>query len=119
MSIVVLNVFVHTLNSTCTKVFLDYSTFLFLNVCCVLLLYVFLCCSVCLFCMGHFVMVPLNKTCVHCLQHYFIENLFNLYYISTYSQYSTHACLARCLTKSYSVLMPKQSMSNVALCTSL
>jgi len=29
------------------------------------------------FCTGHFVMVPLNLTCLHCLQH-----LFNLFYLS-------------------------------------
>jgi len=29
---------------------------------------------------GHFVMVPLNLTYLHCLQHSFFEHLFNLYY---------------------------------------
>jgi len=28
---------------------------------------------------GHFVLVPLNLTCLHCLQHSFFEHLFNLY----------------------------------------
>jgi len=37
----------------------------------------FLC--VCL-CTGHFVMVPLNMTCLHCVQHSFCEHLLNLYY---------------------------------------
>ena len=32
------------------------------------------------FCTDHFVMVPLNLTYLHCLQHYFFEHLFNLYY---------------------------------------
>jgi len=33
------------------------------------------------FCTGHFVMVPLNMTYLHCLQHSLFEHLFNLYYI--------------------------------------
>ena len=32
------------------------------------------------FCTGHFVMVPLNLTYLHCLQHSAFEHLFNLYY---------------------------------------
>jgi len=32
------------------------------------------------FCTSHFVMVPLNLTCLHCFQHSFFEHLFNLYY---------------------------------------
>jgi len=28
---------------------------------------------------GHFVMVPINLTCLHCLQHFLFENLFNLH----------------------------------------
>jgi len=35
------------------------------------------CCSACT---GHFSMVPLNLTCLHCLQHSLFEHLFNLYY---------------------------------------
>jgi len=31
------------------------------------------------FCTGHFVMVPLNLTYLHCLQHSLFEHLFNLY----------------------------------------
>ena len=31
------------------------------------------------FCTGHFVMVPLNMTNLHCLQHSLFEHLFNLY----------------------------------------
>jgi len=31
------------------------------------------------FCTGHFVMVPLNMTYLHCLQHSLCEHLFNLY----------------------------------------
>jgi len=44
------------------------------------------CCkSVCvvpcvIFCTGHFVMVPLNMTHLHCLQHSLFEHLFNLYF---------------------------------------
>ena len=37
-------------------------------------------CSVC-FCTGHFVMVPINLTCPHCLQHFFFELLFHLLYL--------------------------------------
>jgi len=33
------------------------------------------------FCTGHFVMVPLNLTNLHCLQHSFFEHFFNLYYL--------------------------------------
>jgi len=36
-------------------------------------------CSVC-FCTGHFVMVPINLTCSHCLQNFFFEHLLHLYY---------------------------------------
>ena len=36
-------------------------------------------CTVC-FCTGHFVMVPINLTCPHCLQHFFFVHLFHLYY---------------------------------------
>ena len=32
------------------------------------------------FCTGHFVMVPLNMTYLHCLQHSLFEPLFNLYW---------------------------------------
>jgi len=35
--------------------------------------------SIC-FCTGYFIMVPLNLTCLHCLQHVFFEHLFNLYW---------------------------------------
>jgi len=48
-------------------------------------------CSVCFcavlcvgFCTVHFVMAPLNLTCLHCLQHSFFEHYFNLYYITIY-----------------------------------
>jgi len=52
-----------------------------LNVCYVLLLCV-LCVVLCVrFCTGHIVMVPLNFNCLHCLQHFFFEHLFDLYYI--------------------------------------
>ena len=38
------------------------------------------------FCMGHFVLVPLNLTCLHCLEHSLFEYLFNLkYYLRIYS----------------------------------
>jgi len=33
------------------------------------------------FCTGHFVMVPLNMTYLHCLQHSLFEHLFNLYFV--------------------------------------
>ena len=29
------------------------------------------------FCTGHFVMVPLNMTYLHCLQHYFVEQFIS------------------------------------------
>jgi len=52
----------------------------FLNVCCSLgVLRVRLCCSVCWVFSGHFFMVPLNLTYLHCLQHSFFEHLFLLY----------------------------------------
>ena len=35
-------------------------------------------CSVC-FCTGHFVMVPINLICPHCLQHFFFDYLLHLY----------------------------------------
>jgi len=39
-------------------------------------------CVLCVgFCTGHFVMVPLNLTYLHCLQHSVFEHLFNLYYM--------------------------------------
>ena len=53
----------------------------FLNVCCAFF-YVCFCVVQCVcFCTGHFVMVPLHLTCLHCLQHSFFEQLFSLYYI--------------------------------------
>ena len=52
----------------------------FVNVCCVLVFCMFLCCYVSVFfCAGHFVMVPMNLTCLYCLQHSFFEHLLNLY----------------------------------------
>ena len=39
------------------------------------MIYVFLC-------TGHFVMVPLNMTYLHCLQHSLFEHFFNLYLYS-------------------------------------
>jgi len=36
-------------------------------------------CDFCVFCTGHFAMVPTNLTCPHCLQHFFFEHLFHLY----------------------------------------
>ena len=33
-----------------------------------------------IFCTGHFVMVPLNLTNLHCLQHSLFEHLFKLYF---------------------------------------
>ena len=36
-------------------------------------------CSVC-FCTGHFVMMPINLTCPHWLQHVFFEHLLHLYF---------------------------------------
>ena len=39
------------------------------------------------FCTGHFVMVPLNMTYLHCLQHSLFEHLFNLYYMYVHHAY--------------------------------
>ena len=36
-------------------------------------------------CTGHFVMVPLNLTCLHCLQQSFFKHFFNLCYTTTTS----------------------------------
>jgi len=44
-----------------------------------------LCCFKILFCTGHVVMVPLNLTCLHCLQHFFYEHLY--YYMSYVLQF--------------------------------
>jgi len=49
----------------------------FLNACCVLVICVFLCCSVCLFLYG-----PICHGAL-CLQHSVFEHHFNLYYVST------------------------------------
>ena len=38
-----------------------------------------LCCSVCVFCKGFFVMVPLNLACLHCLQHFFFKYISSIY----------------------------------------
>jgi len=42
------------------------------------------------FCTGHFVMVPLNMTYLHCLQHSLFEHLFNLYHIKIFKTYVNH-----------------------------
>ena len=44
---------------------------------CCTCVHVVLCVS---FCTRHFVVVPLNLTYLHCLQHSLFEHLFNLYY---------------------------------------
>jgi len=50
------------------------------------------------FCTGHFVMVPLNLTYLHCLQHSFFAHLFNLYKDRTFEHktrkfsYRPNAC---------------------------
>ena len=46
------------------------------------LFYVFLCFLCVSLCGDHFAMVPLNLTCLHCLQQPFFEHLFNLYSIN-------------------------------------
>jgi len=64
--------------------------------CCVMVLYVLFFVVLCVsFCTGHFVMVPLNLTYRHCLQHFFFEHLFNLFYLkqlTTWSMASLHSC---------------------------
>jgi len=59
-------------------------------------------CSVCFcavlcvgFCTGHFIMVPLKLTCLHCLQHYLCGHLFNFYYLWHYFRVfrKTASCL--------------------------
>ena len=52
----------------------------FLNACCVMVFYVFCVVLSVGFCTGHFIMVSLNLTYLHCLPHSFFEHLFNLYY---------------------------------------
>ena len=42
---------------------------------------VFTCLCVVCFCTGLFIIVPLILTCLHCLQHSYLEHLFNLYII--------------------------------------
>jgi len=57
-------------------------THFFLNACFVLVFYVFFCVVLCFgICTGHLVMVHLNLTYLHCLQHYLFKHIFNLYYI--------------------------------------
>jgi len=53
----------------------------FLNSCCVMAFYEFLCRSV-FFCTGHFDLVPLNLTYMylHCLQQSFFEHIFNFFW---------------------------------------
>jgi len=46
--------------------------------CCVMMLYVFFVVLCVGFCTGHFDMVTLNLTYLHCLQHSLFEHLFNL-----------------------------------------
>jgi len=50
--------------------------------CCVMVLYVFLCCSLYWFLYGPF--CSFNLTYLHCLQHSFFDHLFNLYYTIVY-----------------------------------
>jgi len=45
---------------------------------------VFVSFCVLVFVRGIFVMVPLNLTYLHCIQHFFFENLFNLNYNDNY-----------------------------------
>jgi len=52
------------------------------------------------FCTGHFVMVPLNMTYLHCLQHSLFENLFNLYYSSEFNwENGKPSCSIACMGK--------------------
>jgi len=41
--------------------------------------FVLFCVFACGFCTGRFVMVPINLTCLHCLQHSFFQRRLNLY----------------------------------------
>jgi len=45
-----------------------------------MILYVFCVVQCVSFCTGHFVMVPLNLTYLHCLQHSLFQRIFNLYF---------------------------------------
>ena len=47
------------------------------------------------FCTGHFVMVPLNLTYLHCLQHFLFEHLFNLYFIISLANYESVMCFRK------------------------
>ena len=47
----------------------------------------------------HFVMVLINLTCPHCLQHFFFEHLFHLYAIKFYiNNYFFSSEFKNCLT---------------------
>jgi len=56
-----------------------------LNDRCILVFYVLCAVMFVGFCTGHFVGVPLNLTCLYCLQHSVFQQLFNLYYPFVYS----------------------------------
>jgi len=45
-----------------------------------LLIIVLLCVLSCTMCTVYFALLPWNLTCLHCLQNFFFEHLFNLYY---------------------------------------
>jgi len=68
------------------------------------------------FCTGHFVMVPLNMTYLHCLQHSLFEHLSNLYW-HVYIVYnilslniSSIYILTNCLTADDSILLTVHSI---------
>ena len=59
-----------------------------------LVFYACLCAVLCVcFCTGHFVMVPLNLTCQHCLTHSVFENLFNLCFAPRTTSLCSHIFL--------------------------
>jgi len=78
----------------------------FVNVCCVMMLC--FCVVQCVsFWTGHFVMVPLNLTYLHCLQHSLFEHLFNLYCFNVdvlFTGASRTVLINRCILTSYTYL---------------
>jgi len=55
------------------------------------------------FCKGHFLMVPLNVTHLHCLQHSFFKHLFNLYLFTT--NHIMFLCGARYVICGYTIFL--------------
>jgi len=63
------------------------------------------------FCTGHFVMLPLNLTYLHCLQHSLFEHLFNLYYLCICSRFFLSRRICCCHLNVLNDLLPDISIS--------